>query len=153
MQECISQCLSYYYPTYHIYHPTYLIDFKYPSRPEYRLHCKLERNGRVIHEESIFVDYAMISLVSNCAKLTTFCEHCGRDGAHTCGNCKFIKYCGRECQAKDWSTHKHSCRNMTKMGMSNLLTKRFRDIPDFADLNEENDKGALLLRKRSRKMT
>jgi hypothetical protein len=29
-----------------------------------------------------------------------------------CGGCKKVEYCGRECQRKDWKTHKKVCRSL-----------------------------------------
>ena len=27
-----------------------------------------------------------------------------------CGRCQYVRYCSRECQIKDWSSHKHVCK-------------------------------------------
>lgn len=41
------------------------------------------------------------------------CETCGAAGAdqvmQVCGRCRGVRYCGRECQAADWRTHKPFC--------------------------------------------
>jgi hypothetical protein len=53
------------------------------------------------------------------------CHVCGKreaaDGSKllTCGGCKMVKYCSRECQKRDYARHKESC---------SLATKRRQDI-------------------------
>ena len=34
------------------------------------------------------------------------CKVCGKKGKLTCDRCKKIVYCSRNCQFKDWNTHK-----------------------------------------------
>lgn len=29
-----------------------------------------------------------------------------------CSRCKKVKYCGRDCQSRDWAQHKLVCRNL-----------------------------------------
>eukprot|EP01113_Clastostelium_recurvatum_P011785 TRINITY_DN16039_c0_g1_i2.p1 TRINITY_DN16039_c0_g1~~TRINITY_DN16039_c0_g1_i2.p1 ORF type:complete len:484 (+),score=114.10 TRINITY_DN16039_c0_g1_i2:80-1531(+) len=48
------------------------------------------------------------------------CGHCGRSGEgvqlNACSRCKLTLYCSRECQKKDWPTHKATCqRSVTLM--------------------------------------
>lgn len=40
------------------------------------------------------------------------CNHCQRRGIKLskCGGCKFVYYCNRDCQLKDWSAHKKDCQ-------------------------------------------
>ncbi len=39
-----------------------------------------------------------------------FCKVCyKKDGLLRCKNCKFIYYCGKKCQRKDWKEHKKVC--------------------------------------------
>ena len=48
------------------------------------------------------------------------CSHCATESStlHRCSRCKFVAYCGRECQAKDWDFHKELCKKSTKSGSS-----------------------------------
>ena len=48
------------------------------------------------------------------------CDHCfktstGEKGLLKCGKCKVARYCNRECQKADWSTHKPRCANAKKL--------------------------------------
>lgn len=40
-----------------------------------------------------------------------YCATCIKisDNLSVCGKCKKVKYCGRDCQKKDWSEHKLIC--------------------------------------------
>jgi hypothetical protein len=40
------------------------------------------------------------------------CAQCGavKDSNKKCSRCKLVYYCGRECQAKNWATHKADCK-------------------------------------------
>ena len=38
------------------------------------------------------------------------CKVCGKKGKLTCDRCKKIVYCSRNCQFKDWNTHKLKCK-------------------------------------------
>jgi len=47
----------------------------------------------------------------------TTCRICGKAPTATeqlkrCGNCKLLLYCTKECQAKDWNTHKVHCKKV-----------------------------------------
>eukprot|EP00536_Pseudo-nitzschia_multiseries_P006578 jgi/Psemu1/15633/gm1.15633_g len=48
------------------------------------------------------------------------CNYCRRTGERLgvkmkcCGRCKNVNYCSRECQRKDWKTHKKTCYNNKK---------------------------------------
>ena len=37
------------------------------------------------------------------------CQVCGDVGNKKCARCLNARYCSRECQAKDWKTHKTVC--------------------------------------------
>ena len=42
-----------------------------------------------------------------------FCGVCGKTGdVQVCTGCEEVYYCGRECQLKDWPTHKVRCKQM-----------------------------------------
>jgi len=34
---------------------------------------------------------------------------CAEFGTRRCGGCKLVKYCGIDCQRRDWIAHKTSC--------------------------------------------
>ncbi|KAF9445849.1 hypothetical protein P691DRAFT_734285 [Macrolepiota fuliginosa MF-IS2] len=51
------------------------------------------------------MDIAHLSKNSGCAV-------CGRNTASTCAACISVQYCGKECQRKDWTSHKHLCRSI-----------------------------------------
>jgi len=43
----------------------------------------------------------------------------------TCGKCKQVRYCSRECQAKDWKArHKIGCMDVSEMFTSDAMVKR-----------------------------
>ncbi|KAF7998212.1 hypothetical protein HCN44_009610 [Aphidius gifuensis] len=39
------------------------------------------------------------------------CALCRRNATKKCSKCKNIFYCGRECQVKDWTSHKNTCNS------------------------------------------
>lgn len=43
---------------------------------------------------------------------STFCAYCGSSSGKlmTCGRCKLIKYCSKDCQEKHWKKHKITCK-------------------------------------------
>ena len=41
------------------------------------------------------------------------CSVCSKQGAKKCSRCKFQFYCSKECQKKDWKTHKSICREIS----------------------------------------
>jgi len=43
------------------------------------------------------------------------CLVCGRLTKVLCSGCRNVFYCRRECQAKDWSTHKENCKEFAKL--------------------------------------
>jgi hypothetical protein len=38
------------------------------------------------------------------------CRVCGKEGDKKCAQCLNARYCSKECQAKDWKTHKTQCK-------------------------------------------
>jgi hypothetical protein len=42
------------------------------------------------------------------------CKNCSKINRHMfqCSGCKMVRYCNRECQEKDWSEHKKSCKRV-----------------------------------------
>ena len=45
-----------------------------------------------------------------CKDKKSRCEICYNKGLFMCGKCKYTKYCGKECQTKDWQSHKIECK-------------------------------------------
>ena len=44
------------------------------------------------------------------------CPSCHKIGEHSaCSGCLMVSYCSRECQKKDWKTHKSLCKILTKI--------------------------------------
>ena len=45
----------------------------------------------------------------------TACAACGASGARlTCGGCRGVRYCGAECQKRDWRAHKAACKQQRR---------------------------------------
>jgi hypothetical protein len=40
------------------------------------------------------------------------CRACESEAAKKCAKCKTVKYCGKECQTKDWPIHKYICDSL-----------------------------------------
>ncbi|KAF8451736.1 hypothetical protein BDZ91DRAFT_750227 [Kalaharituber pfeilii] len=40
---------------------------------------------------------------------THICVVCGQPSKHFCSRCKTTRYCGKECQKRDWKDHKRHC--------------------------------------------
>jgi MYND finger len=38
------------------------------------------------------------------------CKACGKAGTKKCAKCREVSYCSRECQTRDWPSHKKSCK-------------------------------------------
>ncbi|KAF3192150.1 hypothetical protein TWF788_004337 [Orbilia oligospora] len=56
-----------------------------------------------------------------CGRLN--CEN--KTATQFCGRCKKVWYCGRPCQAEDWSSHKRRCPDLA----SGILTHEFKRSP------------------------
>ncbi|KAJ7766049.1 hypothetical protein B0H16DRAFT_1522878 [Mycena metata] len=41
---------------------------------------------------------------------------CGKPGEMRCSGCKILRYCGSECQKKDWKAHKLDCKTLARTG-------------------------------------
>ncbi|KAF2660238.1 hypothetical protein K491DRAFT_649860 [Lophiostoma macrostomum CBS 122681] len=59
----------------------------------------------------------------------TTCSHCGKQASNKCLGCNNHVYCGKECQKKDWPTHKMLCKDIrldrAVFRIANLLQKMF----------------------------
>jgi len=63
------------------------------------------------------------------------CDYCGKNwsGNQSCGRCKMVFYCGRECQTCDWKHgHKEKCPKMNEI--SELAAKEVVSIMKDPDL-------------------
>jgi hypothetical protein len=66
-----------------------------------------ERQGvrkETAKQEYMIADYRLVCNNKTCYKVET--DKC----FSRCGRCKIVEYCSRECQIKDWSLHKKSCK-------------------------------------------
>eukprot|EP00798_Chlamydomonas_sp_ICE-L_P018484 gene18484-24980_t len=77
-------------------------------------------------------------------KIPKVCQVCGRAEDNTmrmqtCQSCRAISYCGRECQKKDWPTHKSMCKT------SQVYNKQVQEV--------HGDKGALGFRRLTKWIT
>ena len=44
------------------------------------------------------------------------CPSCHGVGEHSsCSGCLMVSYCSRDCQKKDWKTHKNLCKTLSKL--------------------------------------
>ena len=43
------------------------------------------------------------------------CNVCDKLAKNLCSACKFVFYCGRDCQKKDWNSHKEDCKTFAKL--------------------------------------
>eukprot|EP00834_Sanchytrium_tribonematis_P007276 NODE_636_length_5161_cov_0.504544.p3 type:complete len:360 gc:universal NODE_636_length_5161_cov_0.504544:261-1340(+) len=48
-----------------------------------------------------------LDLMEKCANT---CNYCHEIASQKCGKCKRVLYCGRDCQKKDWASHKSQCK-------------------------------------------
>jgi hypothetical protein len=66
------------------------------------------------------------------------CHHCmdepdnGEDDLKRCGNCRSRLYCNRECQTKDWKSHKFACA---------IIKERKKKEEDEEKKGEEEETG------------
>lgn len=61
-------------------------------------------------------------------KITRICNFCGKKEPHmpTCSRCRTMLYCSKECQKKDWPSHKLTCNKEQSTEATN--TKRAAKI-------------------------
>ena len=43
------------------------------------------------------------------------CVVCGKSAKALCSKCKHVFYCTRECQKKDWNSHKEICKSLANL--------------------------------------
>src|SRR5437879_4306456 len=72
--------------------------------------------------------FATVDLKAN----ELYCNYCFKkaDKLHRCSHCKFVRYCSKECQAKDWNDHDHQIDcNYLYGGMNPMeLSKGITDV-------------------------
>ena len=56
------------------------------------------------------------------------CSVCSKEGAKKCSRCKTQFYCSKECQKKDWKTHKSICREVAHIAAKEKATGPTRGI-------------------------
>ena len=57
------------------------------------------------------------------------CKVCAKSGIKlkVCSGCHYVKYCSKECQSKDWASHKAFCLNLRpRYLLSYALNKRMK---------------------------
>jgi MYND finger len=71
----------------------------------------------IVQMRSSFLDLVVQSAgmtdedIHACHRNPTVCKVCGCSGkTRKCGRCTKAYYCGKDCQTKDWKTHKRACR-------------------------------------------
>ena len=57
------------------------------------------------------------------------CSVCSREGARRCSRCKLKYYCSRECQNKDWKSHKAICEEIQKAVEFKRSSGSLPDLP------------------------
>ena len=120
----------------------------------------LRATANVKAGEEILKEKPLVYTLMN-AKCRGFrCDFCFSEAEKLfkCSKCKFVSYCGRNCQAGDWSIHKHECKCLVKVApkqppdicrlVCHLLFKYYTptkkgDFPDSSDIerlidNREN---------------
>jgi len=91
----------------------------------------IDAGEEILHEEPLV--YTLMN--AKCRGLR--CDYCFSEAEKLfkCSKCKFVSYCGRECQSGDWKIHKHECKCLVKVApkqppdicrlVSHLLFKYF----------------------------
>jgi radical SAM protein with 4Fe4S-binding SPASM domain len=63
-------------------------------------------------EHVVFIDPVRRDLQEFVDDAKKSCQACGsiEESIKRCTNCKYVFYCGRQCQKHDWSSHKDFCK-------------------------------------------
>ncbi len=57
------------------------------------------------------------------------CEECDASGPKfRCAKCQKVAYCSKECQNKNWSTHKPVCKQLVSQNHTNASDQAMVDI-------------------------
>jgi len=86
--------------------------------------CKKDGRATCLHCNFIYnlikpnINKSTIHLVIT-RKYLNQCETCGKSGTavnlKVCSRCKTINYCSKECQTKDWKSHRELCKSIIAM--------------------------------------
>jgi hypothetical protein len=77
------------------------------------------------------------------------CASCGKQGDSTCGQCKVVRFCSKECQKAAWKVHKKACGHasvesvrkelMTKLPWSALIMRKMSSQHNHAHNHEDGE--------------
>lgn len=65
----------------------------------------------------------------NKEKISHCCDGCGKESNKKCTGCKLSTYCSRECQVKEWPTHKLSCKTKFYGLLQKYWMAQYRVLP------------------------
>ncbi|XP_047119753.1 zinc finger MYND domain-containing protein 10 [Schistocerca piceifrons] len=74
-------------------------------------HCKQGDMAEIAKRLSSAYDPETLEKLAGTAPT---CAECGERAAKKCSRCKALWYCGRECQVKNWPTHKTTCNKLSE---------------------------------------
>jgi len=62
--------------------------------------------------EEVIREGPLVFTLTNCKTRGLHCDYClaAPDNLFKCSNCKYVSYCGKACQVRDWSIHKIECK-------------------------------------------
>ncbi|CEM05152.1 unnamed protein product [Vitrella brassicaformis CCMP3155] len=89
--------------------------------PHHRIFCSKKRPSKRRPSEGRMGVAVMPSACGPCA-------HCGRLCDHLCGGCKAVFYCSKECQHRDWATHRAVCSQVPRRTVERP-TQQPMDVP------------------------
>ena len=77
------------------------------------------------------------------------CDHCHHrvEEVHRCSGCKCMSYCSRDCQLKDWESHKKVCKMYKDLGYQEYDKKARKKYLQVQDKDNENTIEELLREK------
>lgn len=67
--------------------------------------------------EEILKETPLVKTLTNAKYRGVRCDFCFSDAEKLfkCSKCKFVLYCGKNCQSGDWEVHKHECKCLVKV--------------------------------------
>lgn len=79
-----------------------MIGYKDQSSEMYNIHTKeiIDESFKSVKNGFVYVPPGL-------------CNTCFQEATKKCGRCKNVYYCSRECQRKDWKSHKKNCKKQT----------------------------------------